>query len=45
MESLDYYDPLLDNHVTYGPDDHQGADVTILSVIEDGNWKEVARLQ
>ena len=45
MESLDYYDPLLDNHVTYGPGDHQGADVTILSVIEDGNWKEVARLQ
>lgn len=45
VESLDYYDPLMDNHVTYGPDDHQGADVTILSVIEDGNWKEVARLQ
>ena len=45
IESLDYYDPLLDNHITYGPDDHQGADVTILSVIEDGNWKEVARLQ
>ena len=45
MESLDYYDPLLDNHVTYGPGDHQGADVTILSVVENGNWKEVARLQ
>ncbi len=45
VESLDYYDPLMDNHVTYTADDHQGADVTILSVIEDGNWKEVARLQ
>ena len=45
MESLDYYDPLMDNHVSYAAEDHQGVDVTILSVIEDGNWKEVARLQ
>ena len=44
IESLDYYDPLMDNRVTYSADDHQGTDVTILSVIEGGNWKEVARL-
>ena len=34
MESLDYYDPLSDNHVNYSADDHQGSDRTILSVIE-----------
>ena len=45
MESLDYYDPLLDNHVRYSAEDHQGSDATILSVIEDGTWKEVARLK
>ena len=45
IESLDYYDPLMDNQVNYSPDDHAGADTTILSVIEGGNWKEVTRLQ
>ncbi len=45
VESLDYYDPLMDNRVSYAADDHQGVDVTVLSVIEDGDWKEVARLQ
>ena len=45
MESLDYYDPLTDNHVNYSAGDHQGSDATILSVIEGGGWKEVARLQ
>ena len=45
MESLDYYDPITGNHVDYGPDDHQGSDATILSVIRDGRWTEVARLR
>ena len=45
MESLDYYDALSDNHVTYSPDDHQGSDKTILSVIEGESWKVVARLE
>ena len=45
MESLDYYDGLTDNHFSYSVDDHQGADSTILSVIEDGEWKVVARLK
>ena len=45
MESLDYYDPLLDNHVDYSADDHQGADEVVLSVIEGGGWKEIARLE
>ena len=45
MESLDYYDPILDNHVNYSADDHQGSDEVILSVIEGGQWRELARLQ
>ena len=45
MESLDYYDPLSDNHVNHSVDDHQGADRTILPVVEDGSWKVVARLE
>jgi branched-chain amino acid transport system substrate-binding protein len=45
MESLDYYDGLTDNRVSYSPDDHVGAEATILSVVEGGRWKEVARLK
>ena len=45
MENLDYYDPLSDNQVSYSAGDHKGADATILSVIEDGRRKEVARLK
>ena len=45
MESLDYYDPLLDNHVDYSADDHQGSDEVVFSVIEGGGWKELTRLK
>ncbi len=45
MESLDYYDPIMDNRVTYSADDHQGADAIVLSVIEGGQWKELARFE
>ena len=45
MESLDYYDPYLDTQISYSADDHQGAETVILSVIEDGAWKEVARFE
>ena len=45
MESLDYYDALSDIHVNFAADDHQGADRTILSVVEGENWKVVARLE
>ena len=44
MESLDYYDPLMGVHVDYSADDHQGVDEIVLSVIEGGAWKELARL-
>ena len=45
MESLDYHDPLMDVHVDYSADDHQGADEIVLSVIEGGGWKELARIE
>ncbi|NOD91532.1 ABC transporter substrate-binding protein [Ruegeria sp. HKCCD4884] len=41
MESLDYQDDLVGNHITYGPDDHQGADTVFVNVVEDGAWKLV----
>ncbi|WP_425043690.1 ABC transporter substrate-binding protein [Primorskyibacter sp. S87] len=41
MESLDYTDDLVGNHMTYGPDDHQGADSVYVSVVENGNWKKI----
>ena len=43
MESLDFPDPISGNHVDYSAEDHQGADEIIISVIEDGNWKELTR--
>ena len=45
MESLDYADEVSGNHVDYSAEDHQGADEIIISVIENGNWKEVARVE
>ncbi|SDW42942.1 amino acid/amide ABC transporter substrate-binding protein, HAAT family [Ruegeria halocynthiae] len=41
MESLDYKDELVGNQITYGPDDHQGADTVFVSVVENGAWKLV----
>lgn len=41
MESLDYTDDLVGNHIDYGPDDHQGADSVYVNVVENGNWKKV----
>ncbi len=43
MESLDYYDPIMDVNVKYGPDDHQGADKIVISQIQNGVWQEVGR--
>jgi len=43
MESLDYRDEILDAQMTYSPTDHSGADQVVVSVIKDGNWKEVFR--
>ncbi|MDE0210026.1 MAG: ABC transporter substrate-binding protein, partial [Boseongicola sp.] len=43
VESLEYTDEILGVEVAYGPGDHQGADVIVISRIVDGNWIEVAR--
>ncbi len=43
MESLEYTDEILGVDIDYGPGDHQGADVIIISRIVEGNWIEVAR--
>lgn len=41
MESLNYQDELVGNHISYGPDDHQGADTVFVNVVENGAWKLV----
>ncbi|MEY8841135.1 ABC transporter substrate-binding protein, partial [Cribrihabitans sp. XS_ASV171] len=41
MESLEYQDDLVGNYMTYGPDDHQGADSVYVNVVENGQWKKV----
>lgn len=41
METLDYQDDLVGNHITYGPEDHQGADSIYVSVVQDGGWIKV----
>ncbi|WP_170600571.1 ABC transporter substrate-binding protein [Ruegeria arenilitoris] len=41
METLDYQDELVGNHMTFGPDDHQGADTVYVNVVESGAWKMV----
>ncbi len=44
MESLSYFDKIAGVPIDYGPNDHQGGDVIVVSVIENGNWKEVERI-
>ncbi len=41
METLDYQDDLIGNHMTYSADDHQGADAVYVNVVENGAWKLV----
>ena len=41
METLDSQDELVGNHMTFGPDDHQGADTVYVNVVENGAWKMV----
>lgn len=43
METLEYDDPILNAHIKYGPDDHQGGDAIFISKIEGGVWKEVGQ--
>lgn len=41
METLDFTDDLVGNHIDYGPDDHQGANTVYVSVVKDGAWAKV----
>jgi len=43
MESLNFYDELTDAQISYGPEDHQGADEVVISVVEGGQWKVLSR--
>lgn len=43
METLDYLDELTGAQITYGPGDHRGADVVVVSVVEEGGWKTVTK--
>ncbi len=41
METLEYQDDLVGNYMTFGPDDHQGADSVYINIVENGAWKKV----
>lgn len=43
METVNFKDSIGDVDVSYGADDHQGGDLIVISVVEDGVFKEVAR--
>lgn len=43
METLEFEDIIAGVPIKYGPDDHQGGDLIVISVIKDGMWHEVAR--
>ena len=43
MESLSYFDALTDTPVTYAADDHRGTDEIVISVVENGKWRELSR--
>lgn len=45
MESLNFEDVISGNHVDYSATDHQGADEIVISVIKDGNWQEITRIE
>ncbi len=44
METLSFHDAIMDVDVSYGPGDHQGADLIVISQIQNGMWHEVARI-
>lgn len=43
MEGLSFRDEIGDVDVSYGPDDHQGGDLIVISKVEDGVFKEITR--
>lgn len=43
MESLNFEDDIMGVPISYGPDDHRGADAIVISKIVGGDWVEIAR--
>ncbi len=43
MHGLEFYDAINDVDVKYGPDDHQGGDLIVISQVQNGVWVEVDR--
>jgi branched-chain amino acid transport system substrate-binding protein len=43
IESLSYRDELTGADVSYGPDDHQGGNDVVISVVKDGGWHTIAK--
>ena len=43
MEGLNFRDEIADADIQYGPDDHVGSDLIVISKIEGGSWVEVGR--
>ncbi|MGB7285688.1 MAG: ABC transporter substrate-binding protein [Salaquimonas sp.] len=43
MESLEYKDEIGDADIKFGPGDHQGGDIIVISRVENGVFKEIAR--
>ena len=45
MESLEYEDHIMGNHVKMGPGDHLAADAIYISKVEGGSWKTLATVE
>lgn len=43
IEGLSFRDELLEADVDFSPDNHQGINAVVVSVVENGGWKELAR--
>lgn len=45
MHSIDYLDELLDVQITYTPESHQGGSTVTISVVNDGAWELLSRIE
>lgn len=45
METLEYRDEIADADIKFGPGDHQGGDLIVISKVANGQFEEVARLE
>ena len=42
IESMSDYEDIFGYHMTFGPDDHKGVDVSTLMTVRDGRWVKLA---